>query len=101
MQGLGAGEIVVNDIDRDGEMKGYDLVLAARIRAVTTVPLTILGGAGSLEHVAALVRSFGLIGAAAGSLFVFKGVYRAVLINYPGRSQKDEIVAAAVARGSA
>jgi cyclase len=93
MQDLGAGEIVVNNIDRDGMMKGYDLDLATQVRDATTVPLTILGGAGSLSDIAELVHRFGVIGAAAGSLFVFKGTYRAVLINYPGRTQKDELAA--------
>ena len=87
----GAGEILVNSIDRDGEMKGYDLVLAERVREVVTLPLTILGGAGSLDDIGALIRRFGIIGAAAGSLFVFKGKYRAVLINYPSRAEKDAL----------
>ena len=91
MQDLGAGEVVVNSIDRDGVMKGYDYDLATRVREATSVPLTIMGGAGSLNDIAELVRMFGVIGVAAGSLFVFKGVYRAVLINYPSPTQKDEI----------
>jgi cyclase len=95
MQSMGAGEIVVNSIDRDGVMKGYDYELAAQVREVTSVPLTVMGGAGSLNDIAELIRMFGVIGVAAGSLFVFKGIYRAVLINYPSRSQKDEIAAAA------
>ncbi len=83
------GEIVVNSIDSDGEMKGYDLELARSVRAATSLPLTVLGGAGSLQHIGALISEFGIIGAAAGSLFVFKGVFRAVLINYPGAEEKD------------
>lgn len=79
----GAGEIVINSIDHDGEMKGYDLKLASKIHACISVPLTVLGGAGSLDDIATLISSEGIIGAAAGSLFVFKGKYRAVLINYP------------------
>lgn len=93
---LGAGEIVVNSIDRDGGMQGYDLELAGQIREVTTLPLTVLGGAGSLADIAALIRRFGIIGAAAGSLFVFKGRFRAVLINYPRRADKDALVARAM-----
>jgi cyclase len=54
-----------------------------------------MGGAGSLNDIAELVKIFGVIGVAAGSLFVFKGVYRAVLINYPSPAQKDEITMAA------
>ncbi|MHB8799675.1 MAG: AglZ/HisF2 family acetamidino modification protein [Thermoanaerobaculia bacterium] len=89
---LGAGEIVVNSVDRDGEMKGYDLSLAERMRETVTVPLTFLGGAGSLADIGDLLRRCGCVGAAAGSLFVFKGSYRAVLINYPRRAAKDALV---------
>jgi len=95
MADRGAGEIVVNSIDNDGVMKGYDLDLVAAVRGAVGVPVTVLGGAGSLEHVAELIRRFGLVGAAAGSLFVFKGVYRAVLINYPSRADKDALLARA------
>ena len=92
---LGAGEIVVNAIDRDGVMKGYDLELMSRVRDAVTLPLTALGGAGSMKDVAELIRRFGIVGAAAGSLFVFKGVYRAVLISYPNRADKDALIAEA------
>jgi cyclase len=96
LQDAGAGEIVINSIDRDGEMKGYDLALAQQMRASLRVPLTMLGGAGSLDDIAALLGSCGLVGAAAGSLFVFKGKYRAVLINYPTPKQKDQLCKAAL-----
>jgi cyclase len=92
MADRGAGEIVVNSIDNDGVMKGYDLELVASVRKAIRVPLTVLGGAGSLEDIRDLVQRFGLLGAAAGSLFVFKGVYRAVLINYPSRADKDALL---------
>ncbi len=87
----GAGEIVVNSIDRDGAMAGYDVELAQLVKSVINVPLTVLGGAGSLDDMAALLRSCGLVGLAAGSMFVFKGRYRAVLINYPTFAQKEEL----------
>lgn len=89
---LGAGELVINSIDLDGAMKGYDLVLAERIRPAVKIPITILGGAGSLDDIEALIRACGVIGASAGSLFVFKGVYKAVLINYPTLVQRDELI---------
>lgn len=79
---LGAGEIVINSIDRDGEMAGYDLDLARNVREAVSIPMTMLGGAGTTEHMQELIDTVGLVGAAAGSMFVFKGVYRAVLINY-------------------
>jgi len=89
---LGAGELVINSIDCDGMMKGYDLQLARKVRDASNLPITVLGGAGSLKDIAALIELFGTIGAAAGSLFVFKGAFRAVLINYPNRSEKDALV---------
>lgn len=93
---LGAGEITVNAIDHDGVMKGYDVNAARRVRSAVSVPMTLLGGCGSLADIEGLVREFGIIGAAAGSLFVFKGVYKAVLINYPSRVQKQTITDAVV-----
>jgi len=92
----GAGEIVVNSIDNDGIMRGYDLALAAEMRAATRLPLTVLGGAGSLADIGQLIVACGVVGAAAGSLFVFKGPYRAVLINYPNLAQREELIRAAL-----
>ena len=89
---LGVGEIVINSIDNDGQMKGYDLALAKKIRGVVTIPITFLGGAGSLDDIGALIRTCGVVGASAGSLFVFKGIYKAVLINYPNVVQRDELI---------
>jgi cyclase len=93
VEGLGAGEVVINSVDRDGVMKGYDLELARSVRETISLPITVLGGAGSLADIKALIAAFGIVGAAAGSLFVFKGSYRAVLINYPKREEKDALVA--------
>lgn len=90
-QDAGVGEILLNSVDRDGMMQGYDLKLATQLKQVLKVPLTILGGAGSLDHLVDLFSSSGLVGAAAGSLFVFKGKYRAVLINYPTPEQKRNL----------
>ena len=89
---LGAGELVVNSIDNDGQMKGYDLDVARQIRQAINIPITVLGGAGSLEDIGRLIQSCGIIGASAGSLFVFKGAYKAVLINYPNGVQRDELI---------
>jgi imidazole glycerol-phosphate synthase subunit HisF len=91
LQDAGAGEIVINSVDRDGQMHGYDLDLAIQVKAALKVPVTFLGGAGTLEHVDELISKLGVVGAAAGSLFVFKGKYRAVLINYPTPGQKIQL----------
>jgi len=101
MEAAGAGEIVINSIDHDGRMKGYDLAFASQMRERLHVPLTVLGGAGSLEHMGELIRTCRVSGAAAGSLFVFKGTYRAVLINYPNAAQKDELIRASMAAPAA
>ncbi|MDA0848646.1 MAG: AglZ/HisF2 family acetamidino modification protein [Verrucomicrobia bacterium] len=92
LQQLGVGEVVLNSVDRDGEMKGYDLDLIGKVREAISIPLTVLGGAGSLDDIQKLVNRFGIIGASAGSLFVFKGKYRAVLINYPNREEKERLL---------
>lgn len=91
LEDLGIGELVINAVDRDGMMKGYDEKLIATVREAVNVPLTVLGGAGSLDDIKRLIRQYGIIGAAAGSLFVFKGIYRAVLINYPQRVEKADL----------
>ena len=89
---MGAGELVINSIDLDGAMTGYDLTLAKKIRQTVNIPITILGGAGTLADIETLIRTCGIVGAAAGSLFVFKGVYRAVLINYPNIVERDRLI---------
>ena len=88
----GIGEIVVNSIDNDGEMKGYDLALIDNVRQAVSVPLTVLGGAGNYADIKKLFCLHKIIGVAAGSLFVFKGRYRAVLINYPTAAEKADLL---------
>lgn len=95
---LGAGEIVINSIDHDGQMKGYDLTLATKVRESIGLPMAVLGGAGSLTDIGHLISACGVVGAAAGSLFVFKGPYRAVLISYPDQNLKEEIVSMALSQ---
>lgn len=89
---LGAGEIVINSVDRDGLMTGFDTKLIKEIRDYISLPITILGGAASLEDISSAIKEFGVIGVAAGSLFVFKGKYKAVLINYPNTAEKQAVL---------
>ncbi|MCS4301636.1 MULTISPECIES: AglZ/HisF2 family acetamidino modification protein [unclassified Chryseobacterium] len=91
-QQLGAGEIVINSIDQDGVMKGYDMSLIDKAREKTSLPMTVLGGAGSLEDIKKVIDKHEIIGVAAGSLFVFKGKYKAVLINYPIKEEKENLL---------
>jgi cyclase len=86
---IGVGEIVINSIDRDGKMNGYDFSMIDMVRDLTEMPLTILGGAGSVDDIKAAITRYKIIGVAAGSLFVFKGKYRAVLISYPNKLEKQ------------
>lgn len=89
---LGAGEIVFNSIDRDGAMAGYDVEFARSAKEMLNVPITMLGGAGEPAHIEGLLSACGIVGAAAGSLFVYKGALRAVLINYPDQKAKDAMI---------
>jgi len=91
-ESLGAGEIVVNSIDNDGVMKGYDINLIDLVRSAIDLPLTVLGGAGSLEDIKNVIAKYKIIGVAAGSLFVFKGKFKAVLINYPNKEEKRKLL---------
>lgn len=92
VQELGVGEIIINSIDNDGLMKGYDFTLISKMKPLINTPMTVLGGAGKLDDIKKLVNSFGIIGCAAGSLFVFKGKYKAVLISYPKAIEKENLM---------
>ena len=80
---IGVGEIVINSIDNDGLMTGYPYDLFDKCKEHIDVPMTILGGAGSEVDLKTAVTRYGTVGVAAGSHFVFKGKYKAVLIDYP------------------
>ena len=92
VQYFGAGEIVINSIDDDGVMKGYDFDLIKKTKSSLNIPMTILGGAGDIRDMSNVINKFGIIGCAAGSLFVFKGKYKAVLISYPNKEKKRQII---------
>src|SRR6218665_884992 len=82
----GAGELLVNSIDRDGMMQGYDLDLVKSISSEIDIPLIACGGAGTTEHFRQAVNA-GASAVAAGSMFVFHGKHRAVLISYPSQAE--------------
>jgi len=86
---LGAGEIMITSMDRDGLMKGMDLVMIKEVADSISLPLIACGGAGNLEHLQAAERS-GASAIAAGSMFVFHGKQHGVLINYPKESKLRE-----------
>ena len=89
---MGIGELVINSIDCDGLRSGYDMVLIKLIKSqIPNIPITVVGGAGSLNDMNALVKDFKYVGAGAGSIFVFKGKFKAVLINYPSPTEKKEV----------
>ena len=91
MQDYGIGEIIINSVDCDGVMEGYDLKLINKIYSYINKPMTILGGAGSVDDFKQLNHSYGPCGIAAGSYFVFKGKFKAVLINYPSIEERKSI----------
>lgn len=83
MQEKGAGEIIIQSINHDGTMKGYDIDLIKRVSAALTIPIVALGGAGSLEHMKKAYEEGHANGLGAGSLFIYQGPRHGVLINYP------------------
>lgn len=91
LERLGVGEILINSIDNDGVMKGYDHRLVDQIKSNVNVPITVLGGASGYDDIKNLIAQHSIIGAGAGSAFVFKGKYRAVLINYPTPAERAQL----------
>jgi imidazole glycerol-phosphate synthase subunit HisF len=83
IENAGVGEILINSIDKDGTMSGYDLEMIREITRLTRVPVIACGGAGSINDLREAVINGGASAAAAGSLFVYHGARNAVLINYP------------------
>lgn len=83
----GAGEIIVYTIDRDGAWEGYDLELLSRIAAAVPVPVVACGGAGHVDHFREAVVKAGCAAVAAGSLFIYQGKGRGVLISYPSQER--------------
>lgn len=80
-QDLGAGELIINSIDRDGTMNGYDNSLIKLVAKELKIPIVALGGAGKIEHFADAIHH-GASAVAAGSMFIYQGVHRAVLLSY-------------------
>ncbi len=91
MESLGAGEIVINSIDRDGTLHGYDDFIIDKIYKNISIPLTVLGGLSNIKDLSNMIKKYKLIGLSGGSFFVFKGKYRAVLIQYLSPEQKNEL----------
>lgn len=92
MEKLGVGEILINSIDRDGTMQGYDIELVRRVADAVRVPVVACGGAGNLSHISNVIRQGHASAAAAGSLFVFQGSLRGVLISYPTQKELREVL---------
>lgn len=91
MEALGAGEILVNSIDRDGTWEGYDLELIRLVTQAVRIPVIVCGGAGSVDHLVEAVRDGGASTVAAGSMFVYQGKNQGVLINFPKREELEKI----------
>lgn len=91
LQELGAGELMLTAMDRDGMMKGYDLELIRNVTSAVTIPVIASGGAGSIEDLSLAIGA-GASAAAAGSLFVFHGRHRAVLISFPDPKELSPIL---------
>jgi len=91
MEELGAGEIIVQSVEKDGTMSGYDLELIKQVSGAVTIPVVALGGAGTLAHLKQAVIESNASAVAAGSMFVYHGPRRAVLVNYPSRQELNTL----------
>ena len=91
VEAAGAGEILLTSVDREGTLSGYDLELVRRVSSAVRIPVIASGGAASVDDFIAAVRDGGASAVAAGSLFVFFGRHRAVLINYPEGRELDRL----------
>ena len=91
IEGEGAGEILINSIERDGVMEGYDIELIKSISSSVKIPIIACGGAGKLNDFSIAVKQGGAAAVAAGSFFVFHGKRRAVLITYPSYSEISDL----------
>lgn len=87
MEERGAGELIIQSIDKDGTMTGYDIDLIKSISEAVSIPVVALGGAGNIEDLKKVWKEGYANGLAAGSLFVFTGTKRGVLINYPEKGE--------------
>jgi cyclase len=83
MEYFGAGEIIIQSVDCDGTMQGYDLNLISCVSHAVSIPVVALGGAGSLDDLKLAYQNSYATGVAAGSLFVYHGTRKGILINYP------------------
>ena len=92
LESYGIGEIILNSIDNDGKQIGYDFEMSDSIMPYLNVPITLLGGAGNFSHLNQANKKYGIVGLGGGSIFVFKGKYRAVLIQYPNEEEKNLIL---------
>jgi cyclase len=87
----GAGEIIIQSIDRDGTMNGYDIPLIRKISEAVKIPVVALGGAGNILHMKQAYREGYANGLAAGSMFIYHGARNGILINYPERVEIESI----------
>ncbi|MEG7524102.1 MAG: AglZ/HisF2 family acetamidino modification protein [Chromatiales bacterium] len=90
MEDQGAGELLVNSINRDGTFSGYDLETLAEISSSVEIPVIALGGAARIEHFSEAITQGHADAVAAGSMFVFHGKHRAVLISYPSINELEK-----------
>lgn len=92
MEKLGAGELLINSVDRDGTMSGYDIELIREIVSNVNIPVIACGGAGKLSHFQEVINNSNVAAIAAGSMFVFHGRHKAVLLSYPDQEELKKYI---------
>jgi len=92
MEEKGAGEIIIQSIEHDGMMSGYNIKLIKEISTTVSIPVVALGGAGATDHLREAYHSGYANALAAGSMFVYQGPKNGVLINYPNRKDIHSLI---------
>ena len=92
LEKLGVGELLVTSINNEGTMQGYDIILLKKIASQLGIPIIANGGSGKLEHMKKVINDAGVSAVSAGSMFVYYGKHRAVLINYPDRFRIENLI---------
>lgn len=89
VEGKGAGEILLTSMNKEGTWEGFDMVITKKVSEVINIPLIAQGGAGSVDHIAEVVKKGGASAVGIGSMVVYQQKGMGVLVNFPDKSKLE------------
>jgi len=92
LESLGAGELLITSMDRDGTWEGFDIEIIKKIANTVNIPVIASGGAGSLQHIGDVVKKGNVSAVAVGSLVVYQKKGMGVLVNFPDKTQLEMVI---------